>query len=565
MNALNPAEKAVGRANFQTAIGSDLTRRQFLVNSMAGAAVGGAGLGAFYFGYSKLKNPIKIGIIGTGDEGGVLIGALNPDYVEVVSICDIRPYNVHRAFHGDQSSPTIYAIRSGLMQKYGYKSEDEAKKKIKVVSDYKEMLNDKSIQGVIIALPLHLHDSVAIEALNAGKHVLTEKLMAQTVGRCKNMGRVSNQKKLHLATGHQRHYSILYDNAVDVVKRGLIGEIHHIRAQWHRRNLPGRDSWQPPMPDAKMQAEVDKLKAELATAKGSRAEKVRDRLVMLEEQVKDSTVKAADYGYVEKTIPAMGKDGKPYVVSPLEELIRWRLWNRTGGGLMAELGSHQLDAAGIFCSANRNDGKKVKPLSVSAVGVRSLFSNDREVDDHVHCHYEFPGIGFDAADEAGKQKKVIVSYSSINGNPFGGYGEVVMGTKGTIILEQEAEYFLIPTDGPTTYVDVVKAGDSASGAVVLDTTSSAPPSAAIAERALAAEPPSKGYKEEIEHWAYCIEANDFANVRPKCHPEVAMADAIIALTTNKAIREGKKIEFDPKWFDINDDATPEGEAPTVKV
>ena len=35
----------------------------------------------------------------------------------------------------------------------------------------------------------------------------------------------------------------------------------------------------------------------------------------------------------------------------IEELIRWRLWDRTGAGLMAELGSHQLDAASIFLHA----------------------------------------------------------------------------------------------------------------------------------------------------------------------------------------------------------------------
>lgn len=563
MNALNPAEKAVGRANFNAAIGSELTRRQFLQNSIASAAVGGAGLGAFYFGYSKVSSPIPIGIIGTGDEGGVLIGALNPDYVDVVSICDIRPYSVYRAFHGDQTKPEIYKIRSGLMKKYDYKTEDAARAKVKVVSDYKEMLKDPRIKGVIIALPLHLHHSVAIEAMEAGKHVLTEKLMAQTVGKCKSMGRVANQKKLHLATGHQRHYSILYDNAVDVVKRGLIGEIHHIRAQWHRRNLPGRDSWQPPMPDEKMLARLNKLKADRDAAKGSQAELLAKQVTILEAQYQDQELNAAQYGYVSKTIPPSFGSAKEYTHSPLEELIRWRLWNRTGGGLMAELGSHQLDAAGIFCSANRNDGKKVHPLSVSAVGVRSLFGNDREVDDHVHCHYEFPGKGYDSKDDATKQRKVVVSYSSINGNPFGGYGEVVMGTKGTIVLEQEAEYGLIPTDGPMTYVDVVKAADNSSAAV-LDTTSSAPPSAAIAEGALAAEPPSKGYKEEIEHWAYCIEKNDFENVKPKCHPEVAMADAIIALTTNIAIRKGIKIDFKPEWFDINHDDTPEDEAPEVK-
>ncbi len=58
----------------------------------------------------------------------------------------------------------------------------------------------------------------------------------------------------YLATGHQRHYSILYDNAVHTIQRGLLGEMHHIRAQWHRGNLPGNDSWQPPLPGDKVVA-----------------------------------------------------------------------------------------------------------------------------------------------------------------------------------------------------------------------------------------------------------------------------------------------------------------------
>jgi len=40
-----------------------------------------------------------------------------------------------------------------------------------------------------------------------------------------------------------------------------------------------------------------------------------------------------------------------------------------------------------------------------------------------------------------------------------------------------------------------------------------------------------------------------------------MADAIIALTSNIAMRENRRIEFKPEWFDINNDATPEGNAP----
>jgi predicted dehydrogenase len=451
------------------------------------------------------------------------------------------------------------------MKKYGWKSEDAAKDHVKVYEDYKELLKDPKIKGVIIALPLHLHHSVAIEAMQAGKHVLTEKLMGQTVGKCKSMGRVSHQTNKHLATGHQRHYSILYDNAVDVIKRGLIGDLHHIRAQWHRGNLPGKDSWQPRLPDEKMLAEYEKAKNDLNGASGAAIEALQKKVSQLELWLMDKTVDAKKYGYQEKTLP--GSDAakvKPYTYSPMEELIRWRLWARTGGGLMAELGSHQLDASGIFCSALRTDGKKAKPLTVVAVGTRSLFSNDREVDDHVYCNYEFPQQGYDPKDSMLNQRKVVVTYSSINGNGWGGYGEVVMGTKGTIILETEQEYQLYSTGGATTFVDVVKKD----GAAVLDTTASAPPASAVGEKALEAGPISRGYCEEIEHWAFCIENNPDAKdpaVQPKCKPEVAMADAIIALTTNIAIRDQKRIEFKDEWFDIDHDDTPEGEKPEVKV
>src|SRR5215470_17591326 len=118
---LTPEEKAVGKQNFQAAIGSELTRREFLLGTLAAGAVSGAGLGAMYFKYTKVDKPVRIGFIGTGDEGGVLIGALTPSFVEVAAIADIRPYNVHRAFHGDWLKPDTAKVRTGLMAKYGWK------------------------------------------------------------------------------------------------------------------------------------------------------------------------------------------------------------------------------------------------------------------------------------------------------------------------------------------------------------------------------------------------------------------------------------------------------------
>ena len=570
---LTPEQKSIGKGNFHSAIG--VTRREFLGGVAAAGAISGAGLGAMYFGYKgSIGDPLRVGVIGTGDEGSVLLGAITPSYVQVTAIADIRPYNIHRAFHGDHSTPSTLQSRCGLMTKYKWSSEDEARKHVKVYDqDYHDLLKDDNVEAVIIALPLFLHAKVAIEAMKAGKHVLTEKLMAHSVHECKEMARVSQETGKHCATGHQRHYSILYDNAVDTIRRGLIGDIHHIRAQWHRGNLPGKDSWQMPLPDDKMAAELEKTEndlgnvveeiAKLESAKGAKLDKLGDQLATLKmksqkcaqlrAQYADRVLfkTAKDFGYEDCTLAG------GYQRSALEELIRWRLWNRTGGGLMAELGSHQLDAAGIFISGLREDGEKALPLTVSAVGGRHIFPLDRDCEDHVYCVYEFPGPGY----EKDPNKKIGVTYSSINGNGFGGYGEIVMGTKGTIVLEREQDVMLYRDSDVSTTVTV--AADKKGGPTLDTTSSGGGDAAAVGKKALETGPPSRGYTEEIEHWAWCIRNPDPKNL-PRCHPKVALGDAVIALTTNIAMREDRRIVFDKEWFDIDSDKTPEGVAPDIK-
>lgn len=564
---LTPEQKAIGKENFYTAMG--LTRREFLAGTVAAGGIAGAGLGAMYFGYDKesVKEPVRVGWIGTGDEGSVLIGAHNPEYIQIKAIADIRPFNIHRAFHGDQSSKNATAVRPGLLTKYGWKTEKEAREHVKVYEDgWESILDDPDIEAVVIALPLHLHAPVAIKAMQKGKHVLTEKLMGHTVHECKEMGRVAEQTGKVLAVGHQRHYSVLYDNAVHAIKNGLLGDLHHIRAQWHRNNRPGVDSWSPPLPgDKKLAEAVAKLSKQLETASSKEREGLAKKLAQLQMQSEEK-VDAAKHGY-----ESHERGGRK--IEPIEELIRWRIWNRTGGGLMAELGSHQLDASGIFCSAAWNavhnkDGDprkdvKVYPLSVTAVGGRHIFAEDRgDCDDHVYCTYEYPAPGYDQD----KNKKIVVTYSSIEGSDFGGYGEVVMGTKRTLILEREADVLLYENSaGPSTKIAV---GAGKDGAPTLDTTQSGGgQTAAVGKAALEGEgkPVSRGYTEELEHWAWCIR-NPSPENKPRCHPKVALADAVIALTSTMAMTDParrNRIEFKPEWFDINSDETPEGVKPDI--
>lgn len=590
---LTDEQKAIGKDNARRVVGQMIetgeNRRDFLKEVTLAGSVAAGGFGAAYWGYGKaLDDRLRVGVIGTGDEGNVLIGALNPDVVEVKAIADIRPYSIHRAFYGDNYSPSAAKARPGLCKVYGYADRDAAEKDISVYTDYQELLEQSDIEAVIIASPLWMHHPMAVAAMRAGKHVLTEKLMAWDVAQCKEMARVAEETGLLLATGHQRHYSVLYDQAVDTVRRGLIGDIHHIRAQWHRGNLPGKDSWKPPLPtemldpseigpaeraakaaggSAGLAAWRDeyKLVRELASWQAradnpakyklspAEAETWAVKVAQKKAQLEDLVVDAASHGYEAGTL-----DGG-YERSSLEELIRWRIWDRTGGGLMAELGSHQLDASGIFISSQFEGKTKVNPLSVTAVGGRHIFPHDRDCDDHVYASYEYPAKGYyedndpKEAKVADDNKKAVVTYSSINGNGFGGYGEVVLGTAGTLILEREKDLMLYAGSKTDT-----KVGYDAKADALVDSYETGGGYTPAAEAVT--QDVSRGYKEEIEHWANCIRDGEPAETL-HCHPKVALADAVIALTTNIAIKKQQRMEFNPLWFDPNSNEVPGGRTP----
>ena len=556
-----------------------------------------------YFGYGKVQDPVRVAVIGTGDEGNVLIGGCNPEYVDVKAICDIRPFGQHRAFHGDWSSSSALGRRPGLIRVAGYKDEAEARRNVKVYDSTNggimACLDDPDIEAVIIALPLWLHASVAAQAMQKGLHVLTEKLMAHNVAQCKVMSRMAASMRdtsgnpIHLATGHQRHYNVKYANAVNLIRWGLLGQLHHIRAQWHRGNLPGGDSWKMPIPGGEKDANgnnFDRIAGDIRyRERALKSATNPDDIVRLQEELAlfkawddDKNIDPKDFGYQDF---AVGNK----MFSAMDELHRWRLFERTGAGLMAELGSHQLDAVSIFLSSLRDDGKKVHPLSVHAVGGRHIMPVDRDAGDHVYCMFEFPGpeysktfdVGYydrvedypaSKKNDATKQmdrlgpvpgydtdpnKKVVVTYSSINGNGFGGWGEVVLGSKGTLILDKETDVLLYRNSDTSSKVGVAKQA----GGFALDTSASGDYSAPVAQAADSG-PVSRGYREEIEHWAYCIRNPDPEN-HPRCYPEVAMGDAVIALGTNVALKraakgEGGYLQFKEEWFDVNNDETPDG-------
>lgn len=557
---LTAEQKATGARNFEQTTG-DLTRRGFMKTMVAAGAVVPVSA-AVYFGYKEWKGnkPVRAALIGCGDEGGVLLGEHNPEYVEFVAACDIRPFNKQRILNGDPKVP----LRKGFAKVYG---KDYAKRigEQAWYTDYKQLIADKDKLGlemVVIALPLHLHAPCAIDCMNAGLHVLCEKLMARTIGQCKDMIAAAKKNKVLLSIGHQRHYSMLYAHANEVVESGVLGDVKHIRALWHRNN-----SW--PFVE-------DKNGPRLAV--GVKQPDLRDGWFQ--------PIYEMDYKALTENPTLWNRD-----YASIEQLIRWRLYDKTGGGLMAELGSHQLDAASIFLG-------KVRPLSVMGAGGKFFYGpgkNDRESDDHVFVTYEFPGkTYFDRDDkgrvivEGGKPKVknpsdiVVVTYSSVNTNGFEQYGECLMGTRGTMIVEAEKDVYLFKEKDPTKPADkdprstnvAVTTGGGGKPAMEASSTWGGP-AAAVVKAEGTATTVSKGYREEMEHFAFCLRelkgSDPYATAPdgsyllakdqrlPRCHGEVAMVDAILALTANMAMSRRMRISFEDNWnwFDAASSDVPE--------
>ncbi|WP_437186886.1 Gfo/Idh/MocA family protein [Planctomicrobium sp. SH668] len=520
--ALSPEQEGIGKENFTRAVDGisslDVNRRDL----MKAAAAGTLGVGIAYFGYKELEaSPVRVAFIGTGDEGSILLTEHPEKYMEVVAIADLRPTNRDRAFEGDGNENRI-----GLIKKLGV----EKAGKIRRFESHKELIEhakELKLEAVVIATPLVTHAQIAMDCMDAGLHVLTEKLMARTITQCKQMIRKAKEKNLLLAVGHQRHYSVLYHNANSLVQNGLLGDIKYIRAQWHRNNsFPAGDAWQKSIPKADAAA------------------------------LKDAPLK--DFGF-----------------ENINKLVNWRLYNETGGGIMAELGSHQMDACSIFLG-------KVHPVAVQGhggknfygiegVGPKDKWDDDREIDDAIFVTFEFPGKQY----EKNNRDKCIVTYSSISTNKFEPYGEIVYGSRGTLFMKTEKEAMLWKEEGrgsngggPDQRLWVVS-GSAAGGGPVLEayeTTSGA--SKGGSSGADWAVNVSRGYREEMEHFCYAIRNQGptyWPEGKPipadqgglRCNGIVAMADAIMAMTANLAMAHQKRIVFKPEWFDPDSDAVPE--------
>lgn len=283
----------------------------------------GATLGAgLYLATSKsavaqaenASRTLKVGIVGCGAQGQRLLDACKDiPGLEFVAVCDIWNFirnMVMGRFRGSATQPVQY-------------------------EDIEEMLaKQKDIECVLIATPDFMHAPHTRLALQAGKSVYCEKMMANTIEAAKDMVKAQRETGGILQIGHQRHsnprYLHLRDNVLRKAK--LLGRVTHCYGQWNR----GVSASQPLEMPKKYEIPADKL---------------------------------SKYGF-----------------NNAQEYRNWRFYKKYGAGPISDLGAHQID---LF---NWYTGKT--PVSVMAQGGVDYYDGKDgrvkyELPDNVMAMYEY--------------------------------------------------------------------------------------------------------------------------------------------------------------------------------
>lgn len=195
------------------------SRRDFIKTSAlfgAAALVSASPFGSVLANSTGKK--VKLGVIGTGGRGRylsthLLKQKLTSDF-EIIALCDNYQPSLNKALKvckDNKISPKTY-------------------------TDYRQLIKDSGVDGVIIATPLFTHAHITIDCLNAGIHVLCEKSMARTLEDTKAMYDAHIKSGAILLIGHQRLFNQKYLHAMDQIHKGELGAINQIKAQWHRNN-----------------------------------------------------------------------------------------------------------------------------------------------------------------------------------------------------------------------------------------------------------------------------------------------------------------------------------------
>jgi predicted dehydrogenase len=258
---------------------------------------------------------IVVGLIGCGGRGVHDAGLFrNTPGAEVAMVCDVDAGRRHRA-----------AAEFGL-------ASDQA------VGDLRKILDNRSIDAVVIATPDHWHSPAAILACDAGKHVYVEKPISHNVREGRLLVEAAARNNVHVQHGTQSRSTRMMIEAVGLLREGAIGTVVAAKC-WNvqRRGSIGRGQ------DGDPPAELD-----------------YDNWVGPAEMI-------------------------PYRSNRVHN--RWTWWYHFGTGDMGNDGVHDIDYTrwGL--------GVETHPTKISAVGGKFLLDDDQEFPDTQQVAFEYAGDG----------------------------------------------------------------------------------------------------------------------------------------------------------------------------
>jgi len=99
----------------------------------------------------------------------------------------------------------------------------------KAVTDWRAALEVPGVQAVIVSSPIQFHEEAVVAALQAGKHVLCEKPLSNTVDSCRRMLDAARRSGVTLATGFNHRYYPSIKFLKQAIDAGRIGRVDHLR------------------------------------------------------------------------------------------------------------------------------------------------------------------------------------------------------------------------------------------------------------------------------------------------------------------------------------------------
>lgn len=309
------------------------TRRTFIKQSALTTIGVAAGLEAFSTPFkasvSGANETLRIGFIGVGNRGSQLMHLfMNQPDCEVAALCDVyEPYMTR-----DRSAvhPRYLKDMSGHIPKMG----ESFSRTVKHYADYRDMLEDKSIDAVCISTPDHWHCLQTIHAIQAGKDVFVEKPLTITIKEGRMMVDAEKNSKQVVAVGLNRRGSLTYQNLARDIPAGKIGKVTCAFASRINNMSPNG---------------IGRLKAEEPPANFNW----------------DAWVGPRAY--------------RPYQYNIAPYMFRW--WNDYSSQ-MGNWGVHYMDVIRWMMNEQA-------PVSISAHGGNFAVDDDRDIPDTMHVTYEF--------------------------------------------------------------------------------------------------------------------------------------------------------------------------------